>query len=194
MEDPDRQYFRSRSGWVIACILIFAFFALCNNFYYAVVKRDELKERAKNTAWRQGKLPAIRGTIYASDGTVLASSKLEFYLTWGKNKAGIAARKQLGRYLRRGDQITEKELALLEPVFRWYPRDLKVETKERRSTSPALKKIEEKYDAVLRGQDGIYVVMLDRFRRRVPGTLKIIREQIHGRSVKLTPEEETAHE
>ena len=190
MNDTDISDFRKKSGWIIVLILIWGIFSLAGVFCFSVVKRSEYQAKARETAWRQGTLPALKGTVYASDGTVLAASKLEFFLIWDKAKIGEAVREILGRPIRNGGKISESELTKLEELTRYYPRNLRIQTIEQRNTSSFLKKIEEKYNHILQGQDGVFVVMFDRYGRRVPGTLKVIRQQIPGRSVTLTPEEE----
>ena len=96
----------------------------------------------------------------------------------------------LGRPIRNGGKISDSELLKLEAITRRYPRNLRIKTIEQRNTSLFLAKMEEKYRSVLTGQDGIFVVMFDRYGRRVPGTLKVIRQPVPGKSVTLTPEEE----
>ena len=194
MNDTDISDFRKKSGWIIVLILIWGIFSLTGVFCFSVIKRPEYQAKARETAWRQGTLPALKGTVYASDGTVLAASRLEFFLIWDKEKIGKAVRDVLARPIRNGGKISEAELPKLEELTRRYPRNLRIKTIEQRNTSPFLKKIEKKYSHILQGQDGLFVVMFDRYGRRVPGTLKVIRQQIPGRSVTLTPEEEADNE
>ena len=190
MEDPDAQDFRKKSSWIIILILLWGFFALTSVFYFSILKRSEYQAKARETAWRQGILPALKGKIYSSDGTVLAASKLEFFLIWDKKHIGDSVQEILGRPIRNGGKISDSELLKLEAITRRYPRNLRIKTIEQRNTSLFLTKMEEKYRSVLTGQDGIFVVMFDRYGRRVPGTLKVIRQPVPGKSVTLTPEEE----
>ena len=190
MDEPDGQRFRRRSGLIILFVLFWAFLCLGGVFYYSIVKRQHYRALARETAWRQGRLPALRGSIYASDGTLLAYSKLEFFLFWKPGPVKIALEDLFGRSLQNGGKISEKELSLLKPVYQKYPSKVWVETRERRFHAVDLNRIEEKYDSVLKGQDGIFVVMHDRYGRRVSGSMKVIREQIPGRSVTLAPGEE----
>ena len=84
MEEPDGQSFRKRSGWVIAAVIFWAALCFGSVVYFSIFNRNEYQKISLETAWRQGKIPALRGSIYASDGTVLAFSKLEFFLFWKK--------------------------------------------------------------------------------------------------------------
>jgi cell division protein FtsI/penicillin-binding protein 2 len=45
--------------------------------------------------------------------------------------------------------------------------------------------VEQEYDSELIGEDGIYVVMLDRYRNWIPGTWKLKAEMQPGKDVKL---------
>ena len=92
--------------------------------------------------------------------------------------------------LKNGGKLFPEELAKLEPLLQQNPFALKIEMKEVRNGSPAVEALEKKYDSVLAGKNGSFVVMLDRYGRRVPGTLKVIRQQVPGKSVRLSPEEE----
>ena len=190
MEEPDGQSFRKRSGWVIAAVIFWAALCFGSVVYFSIFNRNEYQKISLETAWRQGKIPALRGSIYASDGTVLAFSKLEFFLFWKNDKAKSAAEKIFGRSLTNGSKITGKEMTLLKEIFQKHPSEIWVETRERRTSSPGLEHIEKKYDSVLKGEDGLFVVMHDRYGRRVQGSLKIIREQIPGRTVILSQNSE----
>ena len=191
MEDPDGQSFHRRSRWIILVILFWGVVCLGCTFYYSIVKQKENKALSQKFAWRQGVLPALRGTIYTFDGKILAASKLEFFLFWKRERAKIAIEKLFGRSVVNGGKISGNELSMLKPLFRKYPSELWVETRENRKNTPGLQKIEEKYDSILKGQDGIFIVMHDRFGKQVPGSLKIIRKQVDGKSVTLSPGEES---
>lgn len=190
MESSGGQIFRRRSGLITVCFLFWGFLALSCVFSFSVVKSDELRAQARRTAWRQGEIPALRGTLFSSKGKILAESRLGFVLRWESEKAGKAVGKILGRDVSSGCEISEKELSDLEPLIRNMPFALKIESREIRSGSPAAEKFERKYDEILRGRNGLFVVMLDRFGRIVPGTMKIVREQIPGRPVVLKADEE----
>ena len=190
MDDADGQRFRKQSGLIIAAVLLWAALCFGSVVYFTVIQKKYYRQKALETAWFQGRIPALRGSIYSSDGTVLASSRLEFFLFWKKDKVKDAAEALFGRKLYNGAEISEKELALLDPIFKKYPSAVWVETRERRKRLPGIEHLEQKYDTVLRGQDGLFAVMHDRYGRRVPGSLKIIRAQIPGRSVTLSPGEE----
>lgn len=190
MEEPEGQLFHRRSGWVIYAVLLWGVCCLFFTFYYSIIKQKDNKALSRKFAWRQGVLPALRGTIYTSDGKILVSSKLEFFLFWKKERVKNAAEELFGRSIVNGSKISGKEFSLLKPLFRRYPSELWVETREKRKTSPELQKIEEKYHSILNGQDGIFIVMHDRFGKQVPGSLQIIREKIDGKSVTLKPGEE----
>ena len=194
MDDPDSPLFRKRSGWIILAVLFWAVICLGSTFYFSVFRHNDYKAKVRKIAWRQGRLPAMRGSIYSSNGTLLAYSKLEFFLFWKKVGRGDVKKEieQLfGRTISYGTKISEKELSLLEPVFKKYPSAVWIENRERRIHLSDVDEIEEKFDSVLKGQDGIFVVMHDRFGRRVPGSLKIIREQIPGKTVVLSRKEES---
>lgn len=190
MDDPEETTFLRRSRWIILTILFCALICMGSIFYFSVIKQKDYKRKALETAWRQGRLPALRGSIYASDGTLLAYSKLEFFLFWKKNRVKNEVESRFGRKIQNGGKISEKELALLEPVFSQYPSEIWIENRERRTHLKDVTHIEEKFDSVLKGKDGLFVVMHDRFGRRVPGSLKIIREQIPGKTVVLSEGEE----
>ena len=194
MENSAGQRFRKRSGIIAAGFLFWGFLSISFVFYFSVIRRDGLREQARMTAWRQGEFPALRGTVFSSEGKILAESKLEFLLFWESGKAGKSVSEILGRPVVSGCAVTEKELAEVERIVRNTPFALRIESREKRiSALPPgkLGEIERKYDHVLRGRNGLFVVMLDRFGRLVPGTMKIIREESPGKSVVLTREEES---
>lgn len=190
MEEPDGTTFSRRSWWIILALFACALIFVGSTFYFSVIKQQEYKARARETAWRQGRIPALRGAIYAADGTLLAYSKLEFFLFWKTERVKNTVEQYFGRIMQNGGKISGKELASLEPVFRKYPSEIWIENRERRTHLADVAHMEEKFDSVLKGQDGIFVVMHDRYGRRVPGSLKIIREQIPGKPVVLSREDE----
>ena len=190
MDDSDGQRFRKRSGLIIAAVLLWAALCLGSVVYFTVCQKNYYRQKAMRTAWFQGRIPALRGSIYASDGSVLASSHLEFFLFWKKDHVKASVETLFGRKLYNGAEISEKELSRLDPIFQKHPSEIWVESRERRKRIRGIEFLERKYDSVLRGQDGLFVVMHDRYGRRVPGSLKIIREQVPGKSVTLSPGEE----
>ena len=190
MDDLDDQQFRKRSGFIIAAVLLWAFFCFVGVVWFSVIQQKQYRKKALETAWFQSSIPALRGTIYASDGTVLASSKFEFFLFWKKDKVKTAVESLFGRNIINGGEISEKELSLLDPVFKKYPSAIWVETRERRTSEPGIEHLEQKYDDVLRGENGLFAVMHDRYGRRVPGSLKVVKKQVHGKHVTLKPGEE----
>ena len=190
MEDSDSTLFRKRSGWIILAVLFWASVCLGGTFYFSIVRQNDYKKKIRNIAWRQGRLPALRGSIYSADGTLLAYSKLEFFIFWKRASVRKDLEKRFGRAVYNGMKISEEELAMLEPVFHKYPSSVWIENRERRIHLADVDEIETKFDNILKGQDGIFVVMHDRYGRRVQGSLKIIREQIPGRTVILSQNRE----
>jgi cell division protein FtsI/penicillin-binding protein 2 len=120
----------------------------------------------------------------------LASSRFEFFLFWKKERVKTAVETLFGRKIINGGEISEKELSLLDSIFKQYPSAIWVETRERRTSVPGIEHLEQKYDDVLRGEYGLFAVMHDRYGRRVPGSLKVVRKQVHGKHVTLKPGEE----
>lgn len=190
MKEPEGTAFSRRSWWIILVFLSGAVICMGSTFYFSVIRQKEYKAKAKETAWRQGRLPALRGSIYSSDGTLLAYSKLEFFLFWKTDRVRKEVERRFGRTVQNGGKISEKEMARLEPVFRQYPSEIWIENRERRTHLADVSHIEEKFNSVLKGRDGVFIVMHDRFGRRVPGSLKVIREQIPGKTVILSQGEE----
>ena len=190
MDDREDQQFRKRSGFIIAAVLLWAVFCFAGVVWFSVIQQKQYRKKALETAWFQGSIPALRGTIYASDGSVLASSHFEFFLYWKKENAKTAVEALFGRKITDGGEISEQELSLLDPIFKQYPSAIWVETRERRTSVPGIEHLEHKYDDVLRGKYGLFAVMHDRYGRRVPGSLKVVRKQVHGKHVTLKPGEE----
>ena len=190
MDDFSGQRFSRCSGWILALFFFWCILCLCNVFRYSVLNQKPLQERSRKIAWRQGELPALRGTIYSSDGKILASSALEFFLSFDSNQTGKIIAEHLEREVKTGDRISASELKKLQILLMQNPNSFRIESRDIRSGSEQLQKIEKKYDTHLQGKNGTFIVMLDRFGRYVPGTLKVITQQIPGQPVTLTREEE----
>ena len=96
----------------------------------------------------------------------------------------------LNRPVLDGDLVSAREVQILEPHLGAFRSPFRIEARETRKCQPGSEKFEQKYKDILRGQDGLFVVMLDRFGKRVPGTMKVVRQQVPGKSVTLRPDEE----
>lgn len=191
MEDQTGQSFRRNSGFILALFLFWSFLCICCVFYYSIIRQQELRKKARQIAWVQGNIPALRGTIYSSGGERLAYSTFEFFVLFKSEETGKHLTRLLGREIAPEGKISAKEMQFLESHLSTLPGPLRIEAREVRISPPELKDLEEKYDSVLRGKDGKFVVMLTRFRRRVPGTMKILRQQVPGKSVVLSRGEES---
>ena len=190
MEEFSGQRFSRCSSWILGLFFLWSILCLCNVFRYSILNQKILQDRSRRIAWRQGELPALRGTVYSSEGDILASSSLEFFLCFEYSKTGEILSVHLGRTVKDGDRISAEELQILQPLLMQYPGRFRIESREVRRGLEQLRKIEKKYQTQLQGKKGTFVVMLDRFGRYVPGTLKVITPQVPGKSVTLTPEEE----
>ena len=61
--------------------------ALCGMlFYYTIARGEELRAESRLLAWREGLMDAVRGSIFASDGTLLAWTELHYDLVLDPHK------------------------------------------------------------------------------------------------------------
>lgn len=69
-----------RIFWIRTFFLLFFFAIVIRLFYWQIVKAEFLQSQAENQYFTDTKIDAIRGNIFFSDGSVLASSKPVFSL------------------------------------------------------------------------------------------------------------------
>ncbi len=68
--------FQFKTLMILSFLLIWAVVAAAHVFYYAVVKRDDLLAETRKIAWREARIPALRGRILDRNGVPAAWSEL----------------------------------------------------------------------------------------------------------------------
>jgi len=172
---------------------------------YTVLQRDRLREESARLAWREGVIPPVRGQIADADGVLLVWSEMTFDLVLERMPADEAKRAALFRILREKTRaaipvdaapcilirnIRHDEMKTLDSLCTRMPGLRIVPRMERKHVEePAVRRLapvwEKEYDALLRGEEGRFHVMLDRRGRWLNDTLRIDTESEPGRNVRL---------
>lgn len=72
--------FQLKTLMILSFLLIWAVVAAAHVFYYAVAERDALLAETRKIAWREAKIPALRGRILDRNGVPAAWSELHHNL------------------------------------------------------------------------------------------------------------------
>ncbi len=188
--------FEKRTGIVLSFLLAWAVITAAHVFFYTVIARDSLLAESHKIAWREGDLPALRGRILDPNLNVLARDETQFSLIFRTEPSSEARKKiildEVSAACPRAagklpEKLTAAEASALKRIAAKYPElGFEMKTMRRRSdlvSGERLKSLEELYNPVLAGKNGRFAVMLDRTGRWLPGSLKVLREPIHGRDV-----------
>lgn len=77
--------FKKRSGIILCGLLLWGGLAAAHMIYYSWWERGRLLEESRYLAWREGGIPAMRGTLRDRDGIKLAWTELTHDLSLSKN-------------------------------------------------------------------------------------------------------------
>ena len=76
--------FKKRSGIILTLLLLWGILAAVQMVYYSYWNRERLLEESRYLAWREGEIPAMRGTICDRSGIKLAWTELSHDLILSK--------------------------------------------------------------------------------------------------------------
>ena len=76
--------FKKRSGIILTLLLLWGLLAAVQMVYYSYWNRERLLEESRYLAWREGEIPAMRGTICDRSGIKLAWTELSHDLILSK--------------------------------------------------------------------------------------------------------------
>ena len=196
--------FQRRSGIILLLLAGWAILAAAHVVYYTCWKREKLLEQSLHLAWREGTVPAARGSILDKNGVPLVWTELTHDLTLPRSRNSAARTEMLIRHLKTilyplqaeadADRVflkrnlTPEEILRLRRFTILYP-ELEIRPHMERKTLnlPEIHEKwtewEEKYDSELAGTSGLFRVMLDSTGAWVPGTTEILAAPIPGRNV-----------
>ena len=180
--------FQRRSGIILLLLAGWAILAAAHVVYYTCWKREKLLEQSLHLAWREGTIPAARGSILDKNGVPLVWTELTHDLVLPRNRRS-ARTEMLIRHLTTVlfplHFETDAERVFLKRAL--TPQEI---LRLRRFTTlndPEIREKqaewEEEYDSKLAGTSGLFRVMLDSTGAWVPGTTEILAAPIPGRNV-----------
>ncbi len=195
--------FQRRSGIILLLLAGWAILAAAHVVYYTCWKREKLLEQSLHLAWREGTIPAARGSILDKNGVPLVWTELTHDLALPRNRRS-ARTEMLIRHLTTvlfplhfetdaervvlKRNLTPEEILRLRRFTILYP-ELEIRPHMERKTLniPEIHEKwtewEEKYNSELAGTAGLFRVMLDSTGAWVPGTTEILAAPIPGRNV-----------
>ena len=197
----------NRAAILLFFLFLWAALVAAHLFYYSVIASDIYIKRGNAIAERKGVIKAHRGRIISHDGKILAWNEThidicvenipEFPFYRNKLERGIAKYfmnftfpPDYSRNISIQRDISPLTQARLYPLVKRFPEVVFRERTERKYISeklkPALTVIEKKYNAKLKGKDGIYNVMADRNGRWIPNTWKEKVKAVDGEDIIIT--------
>lgn len=198
--------FQRRSGIILLLLAGWAILAAAHILYYTCWRREKLLEQSLHLAWREGTVPAARGSILDKNGVPLVWTELTHDLTLPRSRNSAARTEMLIRHLKtilyplqaEADAervflkraLTPQEILRLRRFTILYP-ELEIRPRMERKTlnDPEVREKqaewEEEYDSKLAGTSGLFRVMLDSAGTWVPGTTEILAAPIPGRNVSI---------
>lgn len=195
--------FQRRSGIILLLLAGWAILAAAHVVYYTCWKREKLLEQSLHLAWREGTIPAARGSILDKNGVPLVWTELMHDLVLPRNRRSARTEMLIRHlttvlfplhfetdtervFLKRA--LTPQEILRLRRFTILYP-ELEIRPRMERKTlnDPEIREKqaewEEEYDSKLAGTSGLFRVMLDSAGTWVPGTTEILAAPIPGRNV-----------
>ncbi|MCQ2379096.1 MAG: hypothetical protein MJ016_07835 [Victivallaceae bacterium] len=180
-------------------LALWAVAALCRAAYLAGPARERKMAKASRIAGREGVIPAIRGTIFDRDRVPVAWDEARLELRADPDFSAENA-EELSAVLKRSaspdfsgvivHRLRPDEVEKTEPLWRAGLPARIVFRRDRvfavsGTGRERVENLEIFHDAVLRGRDGRFQVMLDRRRDEIPGSWRLVEEPVRGQDVVL---------
>ena len=187
----------SRRACLWSFFSLWALIALARGAYFAGPGRAGQLKKSENIALKEGVIPAERGTLFDRNGVPLAWDEAYFELV-ATDRRAFDREKELSALLKRpvslgpGGVLVERlspadAEALDAPLRAGFPAKIRFRRVRvfcadvSRRTEVA--ELEKRYDDPLRGRDGRYRVMIDRFRGEIPGSYRLVEAPLRGEDV-----------
>ncbi len=183
---------QQRCRIVLAVFILLMLLVMGKVLFLGVFRRDAVLEWGKTRVWRRGILPAVRGSILASDGTVLVRSERCFSLYLSRSyflrkKEYILLSENIRRVIPRADfsrgngivaeDLTPQEIAAISGFTMRYP-ELKVVSSLRRVAG---ENIDGQFSAEALAELGRSEVNSERSLRGISGIEAAFDRELRGR-------------